>query len=90
MGLEYFESPKLAPDAIGPITAGMVMQVTTVTNDPVAGLIQIVDMAAVEPDGARLLSDAIDTATPLCVALPAGIGMPASAKGFEELESNNG
>jgi hypothetical protein len=68
MGIEYMEHPKLAPDVQDHLQAGMTMQATTVCDDPQSGLIQIVDMVTLEPDGARIISNAIDTAEPLKVA----------------------
>lgn len=78
MGLEYMENPKLAPGVADPVEPEMVMQVTTVTNDPYAGLIQIVDMVVIEQNGARLLSDVVDTTTPLCGTRTSAGGMIAA------------
>jgi Xaa-Pro dipeptidase len=68
MGIEYMEHPKLAPNVQDRLQAGMTMQATTVCDDPQTGLIQIVDMVTLEPDGARIISNAIDTAEPLQIA----------------------
>jgi hypothetical protein len=67
------EHPKLAPNVEDRLQAGMTMQVTTVCDDPQTGLIQIVDMVALEPHGACLLSIAIDTAAPLQIANAAAL-----------------
>jgi len=68
MGIEYMEHPRLAPNVEDHLQAGMTMQATTVCDDPRTGLIQIVDMVTLEPHGARIISNAIDTAAPLQIA----------------------
>jgi Xaa-Pro dipeptidase len=68
MGIEYMEHPKLAPNVQDRLRAGMTMQATTVCDDPRTGLIQIVDMVILEAHGARIISNAIDTAAPLHIA----------------------
>lgn len=92
MGLEYMESPKLAPGSDELLEAGMVMQATTVTNDAVAGLIQIVDMVAIEAGGVRILSDVVDTTTPLVIGAASGpaASMPADAAPPKKMEKSNG
>lgn len=66
-GLEFQERPKLAPKSTDRLEAGMVILAESVSKDPEAGHIYIVDMVAIESAGVRNLSGGVDTSAPLTV-----------------------
>jgi Xaa-Pro aminopeptidase len=72
VGLEFQEVPKLAPGSTDILQPGMTFEIVSNSrsDDPADGGIRyIVDMAVIEGQGARLLSNVSDTSAPLRIKL---------------------
>lgn len=66
-GLEFQERPKLAPNSNDVLAPGMVILAESVSKEARGGHFYIVDMVAIETDGARNLSAVGDISTPLVI-----------------------